>query len=354
MATHLVLLAGGKGTRFWPLSRSGRPKQLLPLLSSRSLLEETWRRVRPLAAPERIWVVGSEALRRETLRVLPDLPRQNFLGEPRGRNTAAAVALGAAVILRRDPRARLAVFPTDHHVADARGGRKLMRAALRCADEQRALVTLGVEPEGAETGYGYIECAKRIRSGQAQPARKFVEKPSESRARRFAKSGKHLWNSGMFFFRAADLAEAFAKVAPKIWSRAESAAESHGKRGFARALEKAYSRMPAEPFDVAVMEKAERVWVIPARMGWSDLGSWTALGDRLPREKGNRVRGRVMALDAQDNIVVDPEGLTALLGVRDLVVVRAGDVLLVCHRDRVQSIRQLVDMLDRKKLSTYL
>ena len=181
-----------------------------------------------------------------------------------------------------------------------------------------------------------------------------MEKPSKARARRFVESGRHLWNSGMFFFRAADLAKAFEKNAAGIWSRAMRAAESHGKRGFARALEKSYDRMPGKPFDKAVMEKAERVWVIPARMGWSDLGSWTALGDRLPREKGNRVRGRVMALDASDNIVVDPEGLTALLGVRDLVVVRAGDAVLVCHRDRVQSIRQLVDMLGKKKLSTYL
>lgn len=344
MAVHLVLLAGGRGTRFWPLSRHDRPKQLLPLLSDQSLLRDTWERVAPLGKRERAWVVTAADLKAACRRELPELPAARVLGEPVGRNTAPAMALAAALARREDRRALLAVFPSDHHIADTAGFRALCRRALRCAREEEALVTLGVPPTSPETGYGYIETAGPPAAGDDRPltVKRFVEKPDLATARRFLRGGRHLWNGGIFFLPIGALIEAFIAHAPEIWAAAEAIAAHYGQPGFSRALKREYGAMPAHSFDKAIMEKAQRVRVLPLRSGWSDVGNWAALGELLTERGGNRVTGTVLALDAKNNIVLDEEGVTALLGVEDLVVVRSGGALLVCRRDRVQSIRELV------------
>ncbi|MBN2171904.1 MAG: mannose-1-phosphate guanylyltransferase [Candidatus Krumholzibacteriota bacterium] len=354
MAVHLVLLAGGRGTRFWPLSRRRRPKQLLPLLDARTLLRRTWERVAPLGRPERAWVVTAGDLARACRRELPELPAARVIGEPEGRNTAPALALAGALALAEDPRAVLAVFPSDHHVADEPAFRRLVRRALRCAREEGALVTLGVTPDRAETGYGYIETEGRAAGGEPLPVRRFVEKPGAARARRFLADGRHLWNSGTFFFTARALAEAFLTHAPDLWEAVAPAAAAFPGPRFARRLREAYRALPAASFDVAIMEKAARVRVLPADVGWSDIGHWISLGALLPERAGNRAHGELVAVDAADNVVVDTEGLTALVGVRDLVVVRAGGALLVCHRRRAQALRDLVAALAAAGREDYL
>jgi len=346
MAVHLLLLAGGKGTRFWPLSRPERPKQLLPLLSEKTLLRETYERVRSLGKPERTWILGAKSLEKQIRGELPELPAGRFIFEPVGRNTAASVALGAALALKEDPRARLAVFPCDHHIADAAAFRRAARLALKAAREEHVLATLGVRPDRPETGYGYIRVAGAIRTGRAQVAEAFVEKPDLPRAKRYLSGGRHLWNSGMFFFSAAALRDAFLASAPDIWEPAEDLAASYPGRRFAHRLSEEYSSIPARSFDVAVMEKASNLRVLPTDFGWSDVGNWEALGGLLDETEGNRIRGRVMALDARENIVIDTEGLTALLGVENLIVVRSGERLLVCRRDRAQSVGELLELMD--------
>lgn len=346
MSVHLLLLAGGKGTRFWPLSRPERPKQLLPLLSDKTLLRETYERVRSLGTPERIWVLGANSLKKQIRAELPELPAAQFISEPVGRNTAASVALGAALALKQDPRAVLAVFPCDHHIVDAAAFRRAARLALKAARQEPVLVTLGIRPDRPETGYGYIRLAEAIKMGQAQVAKAFVEKPALPRAKRYLSGGRHLWNSGMFFFGAEVLREAFLANAPDIWEPAEDLADSYPGRRFAGRLAKEYSSIPARSFDVAVMEKAGNLRVVPAEFGWSDVGNWEALGGLLEETDGNRIRGRVRALDSRGNIVIDTEGLTALLGVENLIVVRSGERLLVCHRDRAQSVRKLMELMD--------
>jgi len=346
MAVHLLLLAGGKGSRFWPMSRPERPKQLLPLLSEKSLLRETWERARPLASPGRCWVLGSASLGRALRAELPELPPERFIGEPVGRNTAAGLALGAALALREDPQAVLAVPPCDHAVGDPAGFRRAARMALKAAREEDALITLGVRPTRAETGYGSIRPGHAPRVGELQRAEAFVEKPSAARARRFQADGRHLWNSGMFFFGGLALRGAFLAHAPDIWMPAESLAADYPGRRFARRMASEFPDIPALPFDVAVMEKARDIRVLPVELGWDDLGSWEALAALLPERNGNRVRGRVFALDARGNIVLDPDGTTALVGVENLVVVRDVDRILVCRRDRAQSVRDLVALLD--------
>ncbi len=348
MAVHLVLLAGGRGTRFWPLSRRRRPKQLLPLLSERSLLRETWERVAPLGRRERSWVVTAANLVKECRRELPELSASRVLGEPMGRNTAPAMALAAALIRKEDPRAVLASFHSDHHIGDLRAFRAQARKALRCAREEKALVTLGVKPTEPETGYGYIEIENPIHGSNAVPVKAFVEKPDLNRARRYLKSGRHLWNSGIFFMSVDTLAEAFAEFVPEIWEPVQELAGLHGGRRFAAAFKSIYADLPSVSFDRAVMEKARDVKVLPADMGWSDVGNWTALEPLLAESEGNHVDGQVMTIDAKNNIVMDEEGLTALVGVENLVIVRSGGALLVCHRDRVQSIREIVARLENE------
>ena len=348
MAVHLVLLAGGRGTRFWPLSRRSRPKQLLPLLSERSLLRDTWDRVAPLGDAARSWVVTAEDLTAECRKELPELPAARVLGEPVGRNTAPALALAAALAKREDPAAVLAVFPSDHHIADTEGFRELARRALRCAEEERALVTLGVTPTAPETGYGYIEADGAIEGDGIAGVKRFVEKPDLERASRYLNSGRHLWNSGMFFLSVDALDAAFEAHLPDTWAAVRELAEHYGTPRFDDAFRETYERLPSLSFDKAVMENAEGVKVLPAAVGWSDVGNWSALDALLDEREGNRVSGQVMTLDANNNIVMDEEGLTALLGVDDLVVVRSSGAVLVCHRDRVQSIRELVNRLERE------
>lgn len=357
MAAHLVLLAGGRGTRFWPLSRRHRPKQLLPLLGRRSLLEDTWTRVAPLGDAARSWLVTAADLRADCRRALPALPAAQVLGEPAGRNTAAAVALAAVLALRQDPRAVLAVFPSDHHVADVPAFRRLARRALRCAREERAFVTLGITPTRAATDYGYLELAGAARGDEPVDVARFVEKPAAPLAAEYAASGRHLWNSGIFFLHAAALRASFERHAPALWAALDALPDTPADRPrWRHALEAAYDALPSIAFDVAIMEKEREVpvRVIPADVGWSDVGGWSALGELLAPSAGNRVEGDVVALDATDNIVLDREGVTALLGVEGLVVVRAGDAVLVARRDRLDDLRELVGLLAAREGGRYL
>ena len=241
---HAVIMAGGAGKRLWPLSRAARPKQLLPLLSDQSLLRDTWERVAPLGKRERAWVVTAADLKAACRRELPELPAARVLGEPVGRNTAPAMALAAALARREDRRALLAVFPSDHHIADTAGFRALCRRALRCAREEEALVTLGVPPTSPETGYGYIETAGPPAAGDDRPltVKRFVEKPDLATARRFLRGGRHLWNGGIFFLPIGALIEAFIAHAPEIWAAAEAIAAHYGQPGFSRALKREYGR----------------------------------------------------------------------------------------------------------------
>jgi mannose-1-phosphate guanylyltransferase len=354
MAVHVVLLAGGRGTRFWPLSRRRRPKQLLSLVSRESLLRETWRRVAALARPERRWLITGSDLRRACLRELPELPPGRCIGEPVGRNTAAALALATALIERCDPRAVMAVFPCDHHIGDLPAFRRLARQALGIAREERALVILGIRPVRADTGYGYIELAGGGARKGARAVKRFVEKPSPARARAFLAGGRHLWNSGMFFLNVAALVEAWREHSPEIWEPLAALADDFGSRRFAAKLKATYESLPAQPFDVAIMEKVQGVKVLPAEMKWSDIGNWLTIADMLPERGGNHSAGPLVCDDAKGNIVMDPEGLTALVGVDDLIVVKTRDALLVCHRDKVGDLRELVERLESEGLSLYV
>lgn len=348
---YAVIMAGGAGTRFWPASRTLRPKQLLPLAGNEDepLLAATVRRILPMCPPDRVVVATGRHLVEATREVLPDVPAANFLAEPVARNTAPCIGWAAATIRRREPDATVMVLPADHHVADEASFRAVLARAVAAA-ESGGIATVGITPTRAETGYGYIETGDALAPDVFRVER-FIEKPDRARAERYAASGKHLWNSGMFFFRARAMIDAIRKHLPELavgLDRLDRAAE-HGDE--ARVLGDAFAAMPSISIDHGVMEKADRLAVVPGSFGWSDVGSWHSAWELSPKDAdGNAAPEGAVLVDARGNLVADLRKdargrVVALVGVRDLVVVETDDALLVIPRDRAQDVRAAIDAL---------
>ncbi len=341
-----VIMAGGAGTRFWPLSRQARPKQLLALAGERSLLGETVARISPLIPAERVIVVTAAHLVDATRAELPDVPEENFLAEPAPRNTAPCVGWAAVTIRHRDPKAILAVLAADHFVADLAEYQRCLRTALAVA-RTGSLVTLGMKPTRPETGYGYLKVGKKLEDGSHR-VDEFVEKPDLARAKRFSKSAKYLWNSGQFFFTVDAVLEEIATSLPAL---SEGLTELTHARSEADAVAAIFRQLPSISIDHGVMENAKDVRVIPSDFGWSDVGSWTTaweLGEKDADQ--NAISGADAVLeDARGNYVRAPAGkIVALIGVDDLVVVDTGDALLIVPRDRAQDVKMAVTSLAKR------
>ena len=341
-----IIMAGGSGTRFWPLSRRDRPKQLLPLgAHDEALLAATVRRTRALIPPSRIYIVTNERLAEPIAKMLPDIPRENVLAEPIGRNTAPCVAWAAAHVRRKQSEGVIAVLPADHHITDEQAFVDTLSRALDAATHGD-MVTVGIQPTRPETGYGYIEVGEELGSG-IHRARRFVEKPNQKRAEQFLAAGSFLWNSGMFFFRADVILDAVEAHLPGLGD-AVRAFDDASARGDERAeVARLYADLPSVSIDHGVMEKAERVAVLPASFGWSDLGSWTTAWELAERDgDDNALPEGAIAIDSRGCYVRAPEGkVVALVGVRDLVVVDTEDAILIVPRDRAQDVRAVVDAL---------
>jgi mannose-1-phosphate guanylyltransferase len=353
--TFGVIMAGGSGTRFWPLSRAARPKQLLPLGGGDvSLLRATRERISGLIGPERTLVVTSEALAPAIREELPELPPENVLAEPVGRNTAPCVGWAASVVARREPDAVLAVLPADHHIADNAG---FVRVLGRAIDAARSgdMVTVGIRPTRAETGYGYVELGDELAPG-VHRARRFVEKPDELRAQQFLAAGRFLWNSGMFFFRADELLSMVRQHLPGLGDTLRQYDEA-ALRGEEQALvARSYAGLPDISIDHGVMEKAARVVVVPGDFGWSDVGSWTSAWELAPRDaEQNALFGQVVTVDTRGSYVRSSGGkLVAVLGLDDVVIVDTDDALLVMPRSRAQDVRAIVNLMKSQKRTQYL
>jgi mannose-1-phosphate guanylyltransferase len=359
-------MAGGSGTRFWPLSRRASPKQFLALAGPRSLLRETFERLAPLVGPGRVWVVAGEAHVPRVREELPEVPAANILGEPAGRNTAPCIGLAAHRILRRDPGARLLVCPSDHIVRPARGFARAVATALRLLAELDRpgapwSVTFGIEPRYPATGFGYIERGKPIPlPGGAPPAAfrvaRFKEKPRERVARRFVDSGRYYWNSGIFLWSAAGVLRLIRQHLPRLAAGLRSIdRKSATARALKAALGRSFRGLPSISIDYGVLEKTPRVAVIAGGFEWDDVGSWRAVERYAPRDAaGNSVLGSHVGVDTADSILVGGDRLVATLGVKDLVVVATDDVVLVCARDQTERVKELVDRLAAKNRTEYL
>ncbi len=353
--TYGVIMAGGSGTRFWPLSRAARPKQLLPLAGGEeSLLRATMRRLEGLIATDHILVVTSEALAAQTRAALPELPAANILAEPVGRNTAPCVGWAASVVARTDPEAVLVVLPADHFIADEPAFRAVIEQAVEAA-RGGDMVTVGIKPTRPETGYGYIELGEELGSSLHR-ARRFVEKPDEVRARQFLAAGRFLWNSGMFFFRADTVLEAVERDLPGLSEMLKKYDAAALKGEEAALVQSTYASLPDVSIDHGVMEKAARVAVIPGDFGWSDVGSWTSAWELAAQDEAqNALFGDVVSVDARGCYVRAAEGkVVAIVGLEDIVVVDTPDALLVMPRSRAQDVRAVVNELKAKKQNSHL
>lgn len=339
---HAVLLAGGSGTRFWPLSRENFPKQFLALGGKEPLLVGTWKRLRALVSRDRAWVVAPAPLARPIRRMLPELRPSRLLLEPAPRDTAAAIGLACSKIARRSPEAIVGVFPTDHRVRDLPAFVRAVRKAIAVAAEGN-LVCLGIRPDRPATGFGYLRCARRPGGPAAVPVERFVEKPDEARARRYLRSGRYLWNGGMFVWKARRYLEELGRCAPGILRGVQAAVAGR------TAL---WHRLPKISVDYAVMEKASGVWVVPLDAGWDDVGSWDAAA-RLREEAGLR-DPKVFLFESPGSVVFGKDRVVAVVGLPGAVVVDAEDALLVLARRRAEAVREVVAELRRRGLEKLL
>lgn len=349
---YACILAGGSGERFWPMSRTRTPKHLLRLLSERTLLEETARRLDGVVRSENIFVLTNEAQLEGVRAALPFIPSEQIVAEPARRDTAPAAALATALVRSRDPRGVMAMLAADAFIRDsARFAAQLASALTWAAAHPDFLLTLGVKPTWAATGFGYLELGEALASdgaaGEFRRVRRFVEKPDETKARQFLENGGFAWNASMFVWHVeAFLAEAAAHAPPLAAFIRDFPSANAGAY-----ITKQFSGLPKISVDYAIMEKAAQVAALRAEFDWDDVGTWSATAKHLQADAaGNAARGKVVAVDATGNIAVSNGRVIALCGVNDLVVVETPDAILVCHRDRVQDLKKLQPLLPKEVL----
>jgi mannose-1-phosphate guanylyltransferase len=347
---YALILAGGSGERFWPLSRRSRPKQLLRLVSEQTLLEQTVARLDGLVPRERILILTNVEQEAAVRELLPDFPKENIVAEPAKRDTAAAVALGAGWVAGRDHSATMLVLPADHVIADAAAFRETLSTAAKAAEETGSMVAIGIKPTWACPGFGYIEQGEplRLRDGSDKIAihhvLRFREKPNVDLAESFLRKGNFRWNAGMFVWSVPTVLSEFNRHSSEL---ADFISQIRAPGKFEKVLHDRFSKLPRISFDYAIMEKADRVLVVEASFDWDDVGSWTAIARFFKNDAaGNAANREITALDSSNNIVFEQDDATiALLGVHNLIVVRTRDALLICHRHQAENIKNLISKL---------
>ena len=355
---YAVIMAGGKGTRFWPRSREKKPKQLLNIVGRRSMVQQTIARIGSLLPVENILVVAGEDHGEELRIQLAELPAENIFLEPVGRNTAACIGLAAFLVQHRDPSAVMVVLPADHLIADEDLFLSTLRAAVAMARKQPALVTLGIRPASPETGYGYIEAGEQLDKVQEHKFYKvtsFHEKPDVERAKHYLEKGNFFWNSGMFVWQAEAILAQMKKYLPGLYTDLHKLKPFLDADGLEQEINHIYPDLESISIDYGVMEKAGNVLMIPADFGWNDLGTWASMAQIWPKDdQGNVNQGEIMAMESQGNVVFCQEILCVLLGVDDLIVVDTEDALLVCPVNRAQDIGKVLDLMKQRGMEQYL
>ncbi|MEP6644004.1 MAG: mannose-1-phosphate guanylyltransferase [Acidobacteriaceae bacterium] len=355
-----VILAGGRGTRFWPLSRKRRAKQLLALDGKHTMIQQTVSRLLRLASPKRFWIITNGDLQRAIIKQVPRLNKKQVVAEPMGRNTAPAIGLAAFILLRSDPDAVIGLFPSDHVVGDEKEYQRILQEGIDIAAAGENIVVLGIRPTRAETGYGYIE-AGAAAGGEALRVRRFTEKPDAKHAAEFVSAGNFYWNSGMFLWSARTLTNALREHLPKTAALLEQIAASYGTPKFTSTFARLYKQCENISIDYAVLEprsgKGEmnsNIFCLPADFGWNDLGSWTALHEhhvskQQPSEANLISSQGVFTLNSSGNYIHSPKKFVAAVGINNLIVVETDDALLITTLDQAQDVGKVVKYLDEKK-----
>ena len=356
MSFFAVIMAGGVGKRFWPESRRVKPKQLLPIAGDASMLRMTVDRLKRITSADHILIITNSEQEHSIRDECPELPSENILIEPNGKNTAACIGLAAIIIQERESNAVMGVFPADHHIEDPDAFAEYINKGIRIAEKEKGLVTFGVIPTRPATGYGYIQYHKPVGSGDAiYTVKAFAEKPDYETAQLFLKSGDFLWNSGIFVWKVETILESFQDFLPEIWNSLENISGAIGKPVWDSVLTVEWATLRSISIDYGVMEKAKNVYVVKVDFAWNDVGSWDAVyAMRVKDGDGNVSQGEVVFQDAANNLVHSGGRVIALLGVDDLVVIDTKDALLIIPRGQTERVKDLVDKFEKEKRNELL
>ncbi len=352
MDFRTVIMAGGVGTRFWPLSQKKKPKQFLPIVSDKTMIEETIHRLLPVVPYSKIYTVANLEQTQIIKNLLPQLPEENLLVEPQGKNTAPSLILATASLFLQNPEAVVAALPADHLIEKSSVFLKKLKAGAVAASTEKKLITFGIPPDYPATGYGYIQFLRQnslqISAERFYSVQQFKEKPDPATAKTFLDEGNYFWNSGMFLWQVSVFARQLEKYAPDMfiyWKRILTALENNDKTQ----IESVFEEIPSISIDYALMEKAEGILMAEGSFGWSDVGAWSALADIWPQDRrGNALRGENIVLDSQNCLLYNPQKLTALIGVQDLIVVETKEALLICSKKEDQKVKDIVDRLKKE------
>lgn len=358
MSVTAVIMAGGKGERFWPRSRVKLPKQLLKLTGEDTMIQQTVKRLSGLADKDGIFVVTNEDYVQTISQQLPEIKTENILVEPMSRNTAACLGLAALHIEKHDPEAVMVVIPSDHLIKDDKKFMGVVRAAVGAAASSDSIVTIGVLPSYAETGYGYIHVGARVNDINGHSmfmVDKFVEKPDRETAQTYLDSGDYLWNSGMLILKASTLRNNIKRFMPKLHSALENIRNAMDTDHEEKVLIEEYTRLDSISIDYGVLEKVDSIYVLPGDFGWDDVGTWTSL-ERIhqPDEDGNVIRGNILSVDTKKCIIDGSDKLIAIMGLQDVIVVDTDDVTLICSKDKAQNIKDLLHEVRKRNMEDYL
>ncbi|KRE51062.1 mannose-1-phosphate guanylyltransferase [Paenibacillus sp. Soil724D2] len=354
-----VIMAGGKGERFWPKSRTNLPKQFLNISGNKSMIQQTVGRLESLIDISQIFIVTNELYAELIRGQIPHLPVENIIIEPIGRNTAPCIGLASLIIEERFPDSTMIVLPSDHIIENEEGFIKILKAAVQVAQVNDNLVTLGISPTYAETGYGYIESTRELQvidDLEVYKVNRFVEKPNAETAEAYFNSGNFYWNSGIFIWKVSTIRYYIKSFMPEMHDILETMKQGFNLQSRQKIIRSEFTKMPDQSIDYGIMEKAEHIYVIPCKLGWDDVGSWTAL-DRINDrdDDGNVIRGNILNIDTKRCIIESNNGkLIATLGIEDLIVVDTDDVTLICTKDKAQEVKLLLKALRTQKLDQYL
>ncbi len=355
MKLYAVIMAGGVGSRFWPRSKKKMPKQLLKIIGEQTMIQATVHRLSGLIENENIYVITNAIQRQEVINQLTDVPTENIIEEPFGRNTAACIGLASVIIKAKDPDAVTIVLPADHIIRDEEKFKDVLENAAKFAYESRGLVTIGITPTRPETGYGYIQINDNAVAQNIFPVYTFAEKPNYATALRFVESGDFLWNSGMFIWRADVILDEIKNLMPDLYEGLVAIEKSLNSSNFKEQLKIIYAQLKKISIDYGIMEKSSKVFLTKGSFNWSDVGSWEEVYQLTEKnENGNAVVGKVYTNLVSDSYIYSPDKVTAVIGLDNVIVINHNDTVLICRRDKAQDVKEIVDYLKINKMDEYL